>query len=138
MSILNAFISRTLKTALIIFGLATCAPIIFAVDINLLPVFTDGIDFTQSSIPALRHWAFMVFGIGALLFTSAFYPWLRFSTMVYSICEKSFMVYLWISNAALSWGEGYRDMGIMDSIICVYSILYFISSEGRPSHWKKA
>ena len=137
MSFLNNFITRTIKPALIIFGLARCVPILFAVDINLLLIFADGIDFTPSSVPALRHWSFMVFGIGALLFASAFYPWLRFSTMLYSALEKSFMVYLWISNIENSWGGAYKLMGIMDSIICIYSVMYFISNEGRPFKWKK-
>ncbi|MBK8551645.1 MAG: hypothetical protein IPL53_11525 [Ignavibacteria bacterium] len=137
MNLLNGFISGTLKPALIIFGLATCMPLVFAISIDLLPNLANGIDFTQSSEPALRHWGFMVFGIGALLFASAFYPWLRFSTMVYSTLEKSFMVYLWLSNKQSPWGDAYLTMGILDTIICLYSILYFISSYGRPARWVK-
>lgn len=137
MNQLDNFISKTLKPALIIFGLATCMPLLFAVSIDFLPVFANGIELTQSGIPAHRHWGFMVFGIGALLFASAFYPWLRFSTMVYSTLEKAFMVYLWISSMNEPWGDAYSIMGILDTVICIYSVLYFISSYGRPSKWIK-
>lgn len=134
---LNKFIARTSKPLMIIFGLATCLPIAFALNINLLPDFAEGMDFTASSAPALRHWGFMVFGIGALLVAAAFYPWLRFHTMLFSFLEKSFMVFLWITNMNQPWGGAYTGMGIMDSIIVFYSLLYFISDEGRPSKWLK-
>jgi hypothetical protein len=129
MNVLNNFISKTIKPVLIIFGLLTCLPILIAINIELLPEFAQGIDFTNSSVPALRHWGFMVFGIGALLVAAAFNPQLRFSTMVFSTLEKTFMVYLWISNMNEPWGSAYLGMGILDSIICVYSYLYFISNQ---------
>ena len=135
MNSLNNFIRKTSKPLMIIFGLATCLPLVFAFNINLLPDFAEGIEFTASSSPALRHWGFMVFGIGALLIAAAFHPWLRFYTMLFSILEKSFMVFLFISNINEPWGSAYTGMGIMDSIIVFYSLLYFISSEGRPGKW---
>ncbi len=131
MNLLNRFIAKSIKPVLIIFGLATCLPILIAINIDLLPDFANGIDFTASSVPALRHWGFMVFGIGALLVAAAFNPHLRFSAMVYSTLEKSFMVYLWISNMNEPWGSAYLGMGILDTIISFYSILYFISGQSR-------
>lgn len=135
MNTLDSFIQKTAKPLMILFGFATCLPLIFAFNINLLPVFAEGIEFTASSAPVLRHWGFMVFGIGALLIAAAFYPWLRFYTMLFSILEKSFMVFLSISNMNEPWGGAYTGMGIMDSIIVFYSLLYFISNEGRPAKW---
>jgi hypothetical protein len=48
----NVFIARTIKWFLIIFGLATCGTLLFAVDISLFkPIFGGLIDYTPSSVP---------------------------------------------------------------------------------------
>jgi hypothetical protein len=100
----NAFIAKTIKWFLIVFGVATSATLPFAIDSNLITPMLGGlVDYTPSSVPALRHWGFMVFGIGALMVVAAFRPWLRFETMVFSTIEKSFMVYLFLSNLNQSW-----------------------------------
>jgi hypothetical protein len=132
----NAFIAMTIKWFLIVFGLATCGTLPFAVDINLLtPIFGELVDYTPSSVPALRHWGVMIFGIGVLMVVAAFRPWLRFETMLFSTIEKAFMVYLFLSNLSQPWAKGYLGPFLLDSTIVAYSILYFISDQGRPERW---
>jgi hypothetical protein len=136
MHAVNAFIARTIKWFLIIFGLATCGTLPFAVDIGLFtPIFGGLVDYTPSSVPALRHWGIMVFGIGALMVVAAFRPWLRYETMMFSIVEKAFMVYLFLSNLGQPWGMGYISAFVVDSTIVTYSIFYFISDQGRHERW---
>lgn len=136
MNVLNAFIARTVKWFLIVFGLATCGTLPFAIDINLItPLFGGLVDYTPSSVPALRHWGIMVFGIGVLMVVAGFRPWLRFETMVFSAIEKAFMVYLYTSNLGEPWVTGYFTAFVLDATIVVYSILYFVSENGRPGHW---
>ena len=136
MSALNAFISKTIKWFLVIFGTATSLTLPFAVDFSLFtPMFSGLVDYTPSSVPALRHWGIMVFGIGALLVVAAFRPWLRFEAMLFSTVEKAFMVYLVVSNFGQSWAMGYLAALLVDSTIVAYSILYFISDQGRPETW---
>src|SRR5215510_8939585 len=136
MSALNAFISRTIKWFLIVFGLATCGTLPIAIDIALIkPMLRDAVDYTPSSVPLLRHWGIMVFGIGALMVVAAFHPWLRFETMMFSTIEKAFMVYLFLSNLGQAWVTGYLVMFLLDATIVAYSILYFISDQGRPQQW---
>jgi hypothetical protein len=133
----NTFIAKTIKWFLIIFGLATCAPLLYAIDSNLItPVLGGLVDYTPSSVPALRHWGIMVFGIGVLMVVAAFRPWLRFETMVFSTIEKAFMVYLFLSNLGQSWTMGYIGAFVIDSTIVAYSIVYFISDQGRPQRWR--
>ena len=48
----------------------------------------------------------MIFGIGLLMVVAAFRPWLRFETMVFSTIEKSFMVYLFLTNLGQPWAMG--------------------------------
>jgi hypothetical protein len=136
MSAVNVFIVRTIKWFLIVFGLATCGTLPFAIDINLLtPIFGGLVDYTPSSVPALRHWGIMIFGIGVLMVVAAFRPWLRFETMLFSTIEKAFMVYLFLSNLGQPWVMGYVGAFLLDSTIVAYSIVYFISDQGRPMRW---
>ena len=108
MRAINAFIARTIKWFLIVFGLATCMTLPFAIDINFLtPMFGGLVDYTPSTVPALRHWGIMIFGIGVLMVVAAFRPWLRFETMLFSTVEKAFMVYLFLGNLGQPWAMGY-------------------------------
>src|SRR5215510_12995652 len=133
MSALNPFISRTIKWFLILFGVATCGSLPIAIDIK--PMLRDAVDYTPSSVPLLRHWGIMVFGIGALMVVAAFRPWLRFETIVFSTIEKAFRVYLFLSNLGQPWATGYLFMFLLDATIVAYTVLYFISDQGRPQHW---
>src|SRR5262245_32032194 len=138
MSGLNAFIAGTIKWFLLVFGVLTAMTLPFAIDIGLLTPMLGGlVDYTPSSVPALRHWGIMVFGIGALMVAAAFRPWLRFETMVFSILEKAFLVFLVASNFGQPWAKGYLAPALIDATIVAYSILYFISDQGRPSRWTK-
>ncbi|SRR5216684_3303252 len=136
MSAVNVFIVRTIKWFLIVFGLATSMTLPFAIDINLItPMFGGLVEYTPSSVPALRHWGIMIFGIGVLMVVAAFRPWLRFETMLFSTIEKAFMVYLFLSNLDQPWVMGYIGAVLLDSTIVAYSIVYFISDQGRPVQW---
>jgi hypothetical protein len=136
MRLLNAFVVRTIKPLLIVFGLATCAPLPIAMNIDFItPMLGGVVDYTPSSVPALRHWAFMIFGVGVLMVIVAFRPWLRFETMLFSSAEKSFMVYLFLSNLDQPGIKGYLGGFLLDSTIVAYSVLYFISDQGRPKLW---
>lgn len=137
MKTLDRFIAKTLKGFLIVFGLATCAPLLMAynVDVANRIAFFGLLDYVPPSVPALRHWGIMVFGIGVLMMVAAFRPWLRFESMVFSAVEKSFMVYLFLANLSEPWGRAYTVASIVDSTIVLYSVLYFLSGYGRPQKW---
>jgi hypothetical protein len=136
MSALNAFIARTIKGYLVIAGAITSLSVLFAVDINLFtPMFGGLVDYTPASVPALRHWGFMVFGIGVLMIAAAFRPSLRFETMLFCTLEKGFITYLFLSNLGQPWIEGYLVATVVDATIAAYGILYFVSDQGRPARW---
>jgi len=136
MSAVNAFVAATIKWCLIVFGVLTCGTLPFAIDIRLFTPMLGGlVDYTPASVPALRHWGIMVFGIGVLMVVAAFRPWLRFETMVFSAVEKAFMVYLVLSSLGQPWARGYLVPLVIDATIVAYSVIYFISREGRPQRW---
>jgi hypothetical protein len=116
MSAVNAFIAKTIKWFLIIAGAVTCLSLAFAIDIGLFtPTFGGIVDYTPSSVPALRHWGFMIFGLGALMVMAAFRPWLRFETMLFCTTEKCFIAYLFLSNLGQPWVMGYLGAFVVDS-----------------------
>lgn len=136
---LDAFIGRTLKPFLVIFGLLTGVTVAFALDVDLFRTMFGGlVDYTPASVPAIRHWGIMVFGIGMLMVAAAFRPWLRFETMVFAALEKAFLLYLFASDLGAPWIMGYAGPVIVDGIVVAYSILYFLSRHGRPQRWVPA
>ncbi len=107
MAVLNAFIARTIAWYLVIAGAITATSILFAIDIRLFtPIFGGVVDYTPASVPALRHWGFMIFGIGVLMIAAAFRPWLRFETMLFCTLEKCFIVYLFLAQSRRALGQG--------------------------------
>jgi hypothetical protein len=136
---IDRFIEKTSTGFLIFFGLATCMPLFLALDLpRANDLLMSGLlAHTEASVPALRHWGIMVCGIGVLMLVSAFRPHLRFETMVFSALEKAFMVYLYLNCMDQPWSKAYVVGAIIDSTIVVYSLIYFISSHGRPDRWVK-
>ncbi len=138
MSIANRFIARTIRWFLIVSGLLTCATLVFAIDIDfIVPMLGGLVDYTSSSVPALRHWGFTIFGIGALMVAAGFRPWLRFETMLLAATEKAFLAYLFLSNLGQPWVMGYLVLVMVDALIVAYMIVYFLSEEGRPYSWSR-
>jgi hypothetical protein len=139
MRIVNSFIAKTIRWFLIVSGLMTCATLPFAINIDLLTPMLGGlVDYTPSSVPALRHWGIMIFGVGVLMVVAAFRPWLRFETMLFSLVEKAFIAYLYLTNLEQPWIAGYFAAFVVDSTIVLYSIVYFVSEHGRSEHWVPA
>ena len=138
MSLVNRFIARTVRWFLIVSGLLTCTTLIFAIDIDfMVPMLGGLVDYTSSSVPALRHWGFTIFGIGALMVAAGFRPWLRFETMLLAATEKTFLAYLFLSNLGQPWVMGYLVLVMVDALIVAYMIVYFVSEEGRPFSWSQ-
>jgi hypothetical protein len=135
---LDTFVAGTIKWFLILFGLATCATLPFAIDIKFLTPMLGGlVDYTPSSVPALRHWGAMVCGIGVLMVVAAVRPWLRFETMVFSTIEKSFMVYLFSAMSAVpgGWATCLLSWSIQQSSRTASCTS---SGQGRPGRWIQA
>jgi hypothetical protein len=137
---LDRFIGATLKGALIVFGLATCLPILLTINIGLgnRVLFGGGLETTPSVELIVRHWGFMIFGVGVLMIAAAFLPWLRFATLMFAATEKILLVAMVIAGLNQPWGRDYLAAGVLDGTIVVYCLLYFLSNHGRPGRWVPA
>ena len=136
MSAVNAFIAKTIRWYLIVAGAITGLTLVIAIDIDLFtPLFGGIVDYTPSTVPALRHWGFMIFALGVLMVVAAFRPWLRFETMLFCTAEKCFIAYLFLTNLGQPWVMGYFGAFVVDSTLAAYGLLYFLSDHGRPKQW---
>lgn len=119
---LDRFVGATLKGALIVFGLATCLPILLTIDIGLgnRVLFRGGLETTPSVELIVRHWGFMIFGVGVLMIAAAFLPWLRFATLTFAAAEKILLVAMVVAGLNQPWGRDYLTAGVLDGTIVVY------------------
>jgi hypothetical protein len=124
---MKRFIDMTLKPVLIIGGLGTATMFAYA----FAPVFAvtniAGLEFSQEYTIFVQHWGIMVGIIGLMMVAAAFKPSWVYPIMIFAALEKSFMVYLAVSNASQSYSEGFWIPATMDATIVLYSLLYFWS-----------
>jgi hypothetical protein len=73
----------------------------------------------------VRHWGFLVTLVGVSLIIAIFVKSLLFPVMVFSTVQKLFMVMLFFSYLKKPWASGFRAIGIADSLMVLYSLLYF-------------
>jgi hypothetical protein len=134
---LDRFVGATLTAALIVFGALTCLTILLTIDPGLgnRVLFRGALDTDGAAGLVLRHWGFMVFGVGALMIASAFRPWLRFAALAFALAEKALLVALVLGNQSQPWGAALLPSALLDGVISIYCVLYFVSAHGRPQAW---
>lgn len=123
---LNTLIGRTITPAILLFGLMTAAPLLFAADIdNFHRIFGNEITFNETVIPALRHWGLMIGGLGILMMIAAFRPAIRSEIIAFCAVEKAFISYLWFASRAEPWANAYLLPALGDFVIFLWCLLYF-------------
>ena len=72
--------------------------------------------------------------MGVFMIVAAFQAEWRKPILIYSACEKAFMVYLVGANAGRPYSEGFRLGAMMDATVVPYTIAYFaMFGFGTPS-----
>ena len=122
---MKTFIDKTIKPFLVIAGLGTCAAGPYA----FLPRFAvetvSKLPFVEDYTVFVQHWGMMVFLMGIFMIVSAFRVSWRMPILIYSVIEKTFMVYLYLFNINRSFSAGFQGPAIMDTIIVLCLLLYF-------------
>jgi hypothetical protein len=124
---LEKFIKVTIKPLLIIGGIGTALAGANAFMPEWATENVQGIEWAQDYTIFVQHWGIMVSLMGVFMFGAAFKESWRYPIMMYSLIEKAFMVFLVLSNLDSTYSDGFYVPAIMDSVITVYSILYFLS-----------
>ena len=124
---MQKFIDATIKPVLIVGGLGTAAAGLYA----LLPQFAveniAELEFVHDYTIFVQHWGFMVGLIGVLMVAAAFRESWRTPVLLYGLIEKAFMVFLVATNLGQPFAAGFYAPAIMDSIITIWSLVYFVS-----------
>ena len=124
---MQKFIDKTIKPFLIIGGLGTAAAGLDAFFPRFAVENIQKMTFIPEYTIFVQHWGIMVCLMGVFMFASAFKEAWRVPILLYSMIEKAFMVFLVVSNSGQPFAGGFIAPAVMDAIIVVWSVLYFIS-----------
>ncbi len=99
---------------------------------------TMGLAYAEKSPqmePIIGHWGIMVVGIGILLFVSAKYKQLRFSTIIFSTVEKIYLVSFAVYNfiIAAPYANNYTIVVIGDGLMAFGGICYLLSHRRKAA-----
>jgi hypothetical protein len=84
------------------------------------------IRFVQDYTIILQHWGFMLGLMGVFMIVGAFYRAWRNPILIFSACEKGFVVYLVLANFSRPYARCLWAGAAMDATIALYTIAYFL------------
>ena len=121
------FFSRTARTFFLFAGAGTALVGLFAVLPSWAMPNVSKLPYLQDYTIIIQHWGIMVGLIGMFTMLAAFVPQWRVPILLYSALEKSFIVWLVLSNAQQSFVSGFWVPCAVDSTIVIYTIGYFLA-----------
>ena len=124
---MSKFIDATLKPVLIIGGLGTALAGLDAFAPRFAVENVQNLEFIPEYTIFVQHWGIMVSLMGVFMVAAAFKASWRTPILLYSLIEKAFMVFLVASNVNQDFSKGFWAPAVMDSIIVLWSLLYFAS-----------
>jgi hypothetical protein len=122
---LRPFFARTVRPIFLFTGAGTALVGLYA----FLPSWTmpnvARLPYLQDYTIIIQHWGIMVCLMGVCMMAAALIPQWRVPILVYSAIEKSFMVWLVLSNVQQSFVSGFWVPFTLDSTVVIYTIGYF-------------
>ncbi len=126
---MQKFIDVTLKPVLIIGGIGTALAGVNA----FLPQFAvanvQNLEWVPEYTIFVQHWGIMVCLMGVFMVAAAFKESWRAPILIYGLIEKAFMVFLVATNLGKPFSGGFLAPAVMDGILTIYLILYFVSRD---------
>ena len=124
---MQKFINKTIKPVLIIGGLGTAAAGVDAFFPRFAVENVQKLAFIPEYTIFVQHWGIMVCLMGVFMVAAAFKESWRVPILLYGMIEKAFMVYLVVSNLGQAFSGGFVVPAVMDFLITIWSVLYFVS-----------
>lgn len=119
------FFARTFRPFFLFTGAGTALIGVYA----LLPSWAmpnlAKLPYLQEYTIIIQHWGIMVGLMGLFMMAAAIIPQWRLPIVLYSAVEKSFMVWLVLSNAHTSYANGFWIPAAVDASVVVYTIACF-------------
>jgi len=124
---MKSFIDKTIKPFLVIAGLCTCMGGIYA----FMPIFAvenfSKLPFDENYTMFVQHWGSMVLLAGIFMIITAFRAAWRLPILLFIVIEKACFVILYLFHACQQSGAGFKGAAVMDGIIVIYLLVYFLS-----------
>ena len=121
------FFSRTVQPFFLFTGAGTALVGLYAVLPSWAMPNVAKLPYLQDYTIIIQHWGIMVGLMGIAMMLAALVPQWRVPILLYSALEKSFMVWLVLSNAQNSFVSGFWLPFVLDSTVVIYTIGYFLS-----------
>jgi len=131
---LKRFFDRTVRPFFLFTGAGTALVGLYAFAPSWTMPNVGQLPYLQDYTIIIQHWGIMVGLMGVAMMAAAMVPQWRLPIFLYSAIEKSFMVWLVLSNAHEPFVSGFWVPCVLDSTVVLYTIGYFASCGfRRPS-----
>ncbi len=111
---MKEFVDKTIKPVLIIGGIGTAAAGLDAFFPRFAVENVQNLEFIPDYTIFVQHWGIMVCLMGVFMIAAAFKALWRTPILLYSLIEKTFMVFLVVSSVSEEFSKGFWAPAVMD------------------------
>jgi hypothetical protein len=122
---MKRFFDLTFKPFFVITGIATALGTLSAFWPRWAAEKVLLIPFDQNYTIILQHWGIMLGVMGVFMVIAAFRADVRTPVLIFSACEKAFMVYLVTTNLGQPYARGLWVGAAMDATVVLYTVVYY-------------
>jgi len=124
---LRRFFARTVRPFFLLTGAGTALMALYAFLPSWAMPNVARLPYLQDYTIIIQHWGIMVGLMGLCMMAAAVVPKWRVPIFLYSAIEKSFMVWLVLSNAQHSFVSGFWVPFAVDATVVLYTVGYFLT-----------
>jgi len=121
------FLNRSIKSALVIFGIMTSSTVIIAVFPKFVIECLLQLEFIPSYKILVQHWGLLIFMTGVMLCMSAYRTEWRNPIIIFAVSEKFFFVLLYIGNQESLHIDGLLIAAVFDLFMVSYFVLHLLA-----------
>ena len=122
---MKRFFDLTFGPFFVITGIGTAAAFLYAFWPRWATETAGKIPFVPNYTILTQHWGIMVGLMGVFMIAAAVKVEWRKPILIYSLLEKTFMVYLVLANGSYAYAQGFKIGAAMDATVVLYTIVYF-------------
>jgi hypothetical protein len=122
---MKRFFDLTFTPFFVITGIGTAAAFLYAFCPRWATETAGKIPFVPDYTILTQHWGIMVGLMGVFMIAAAVKVEWRKPILIYSLLEKTFMVYLVLANGSYAYAQGFKIGAAMDATVVLYTIVYF-------------
>ena len=124
---LRRFFARSVRPFFLLTGAGTALVGLYAFLPSWAMPNVARLPYLQAYTIIIQHWGIMVGVMGLFMMAAAVVPRWRVPIFLYSAIEKSFMVWLVLSNVQHSFVSGFWVPFAVDATVVMYTVGYFLT-----------